>query len=69
MMTRAEEHSEGTPDAEQNQSARAGAAAKGGIDPRPGDPDNPAAAAARAEKTRQAMREGGFGDHRGASID
>jgi hypothetical protein len=68
-MTHAAEHSDGTPDAEQNQSARAGATAAGGIEPRPGDPDSPAAAAARAEETARAMREGGFGDHKGASID
>jgi hypothetical protein len=54
---------------EQPQTARQGAEAAGGISPQPGDPTSPAAAAARAERTNREMREAGFGDHKGGSID
>lgn len=62
-MTRATEHSEGTPDTEQNRGARAGAQAAGGIAAQPGDPTSPAEAAARAKARDDAQEDGGdFGE-------
>ena len=50
-------------------SARPGGKAADGIAPRPGDPTTPQAAARRAAASNKRMREGGFGDHKGADID
>lgn len=60
----------GHPDTdEQPQTARRGGQAAGGVGARPGDPTSPADAAARAERTNREMREAGFGDDKGGSID
>ncbi|SFR80597.1 hypothetical protein [Sphingomonas jatrophae] len=56
-------------DQEQNRGGRPGAQAKGGVDPQAGDPDTPLAARERAEAEDRAMRDAGFGDDKGASID
>lgn len=63
------EHSDGTPDEEQNRSVREGAQAAGGIAAQAGDPTSPTQAAGDANRDRRDMRARGFGDHKGASID
>ncbi|MDB5716719.1 MAG: hypothetical protein JWM38_146 [Sphingomonas bacterium] len=50
----------------QGGSARPGGEAAGGIDPKPGDPAHPDAEA--DDKARRAMRDKGFGDHKGAEL-
>lgn len=53
------EQSEASSDKIANQSARAGARAKGGITAQPGDPTSPKQAAARSAERDEAMKEAG----------
>lgn len=52
----------------QNQSARAGAQAKGGIASQPGDPTNPRAAAQRAKRRNAHAKAAGFGNDKGTDM-
>ncbi|WP_156677799.1 hypothetical protein [Sphingomonas profundi] len=52
-------------DPQQNRAARPGGHAAGGLDPTAQDRDLVREADARAARTAQALREGGFGDHKG----
>ncbi len=52
----------------QNQSARVGAQAKGGIASQPGDPTNPKAAAQRTKERNARAHAAGFGDDKGTDM-